>query len=110
MSSSATAPTATATAEKTSKAPPAAAAASSPTSADADALTEVIPKTGLVYSEKSTMVELLCKPKVMAIKSASLLRLEELEKEAIAAMSAAATHRAATSNGVGAISTSQRIA
>mmetsp|Transcript_73674 Transcript_73674/g.85582 ORF Transcript_73674/g.85582 Transcript_73674/m.85582 type:complete len:110 (+) Transcript_73674:62-391(+) len=109
MSSSATAPTATATAEKTSKAPPAA-SASSPTSADADALTEVIPKTGLVYSEKSTMVELLCKPKVMAIKSASLLRLEELEKEAIAAMSAAATHRAATSNGVGAISTSQRIA
>lgn len=51
---------------------------------EVEPISEVLPKTGLVYSEKSTMVEVLCKPKLMAIKSSSLIRLEELEKQAIA--------------------------
>jgi hypothetical protein len=45
-------------------------------------LEEVLPKTGLVYSEKSMMIEILCKPKIMPIKSSALSRLEMLEKEA----------------------------
>ena len=58
-----------------------------PTVNDApEALTEVLPKTGLVFSEKSTMVEILCKPKLMPIKSAALIRLETLEREAVSTL------------------------
>lgn len=91
-----------------SKSSSAAAAASSQLSspaaaAEPEALTEVIPKTGLVFSEKSTMVELLCKPKLMPIKSEALIRLEALEKEATIALNAAATaNRVATAMGGGA--------
>lgn len=74
------------------------AAASS--AAEPEPLTEVIPKTGLVFSEKSTMVELLCKPKLMPIKSEALIRLEALDTEATAALNAVATaNRAATAAG-----------
>jgi len=45
-------------------------------------LTEVLPKAGLVYSEKGNLSEILCKPKILPIKSASLLRLEQMEVEA----------------------------
>ena len=45
-------------------------------------LQEVLPKAGLVYSEKGNLSEVLCKPKVMAIKSPSLEKLEELERMA----------------------------
>lgn len=48
-------------------------------------LSEVLPKAGLVYSEKGNLAEVLCKPKIMPIKSAMLERLEQLEKEALAA-------------------------
>ena len=41
---------------------------------------EVLPKAGLVYSEKGNLSEVLCKPKIMAIKSPSLVKLEEMEK------------------------------
>jgi hypothetical protein len=44
-------------------------------------LQEVLPKTGLVYSEKGNLNELLCKPKIMPIKSRTLVQLEALEKE-----------------------------
>ena len=44
---------------------------------------EVLPKAGLVYSENGNLSELLCKPKVMAIKSPSLEKLEEMEKMAM---------------------------
>jgi len=43
---------------------------------------EVLPRSGLVYSEKSSMVEIVCKPKMLPIKSHALLRLEELERAA----------------------------
>lgn len=43
---------------------------------------EVLPKAGLVYSEKGNLSEVLCKPKIMPIKSLTLERLEQLEKEA----------------------------
>ena len=48
--------------------------------ADEPKLQEVLPKAGLVYSEKGNLSEVLCKPKIMAIKSPSLEKLEEMEK------------------------------
>jgi len=36
------------------------------------AVREVLPKAGLVYSEKGNLSEVLCKPKIMAIKSITL--------------------------------------
>lgn len=47
-------------------------------------LKEILPKSGLVYSEKSTLIEIMCKPRIMPIKSHTLERLEELEKELVA--------------------------
>ena len=52
---------------------------------------EVLPKAGLVYSEKGNLSEVLCKPKIMPIKSVTLERLEQLEKEA--ALTAAADNQ-----------------
>ena len=46
------------------------------------AVSEVIPKSGLVFSEKGCLTYTLCKPKVMAIKSVTLQKLEEMEKKA----------------------------
>ena len=45
-------------------------------------LHEVLPKAGLVYSEKGNLSEVLCKPKIMPIKSTSLEKLEALEAQA----------------------------
>eukprot|EP00941_MAST-03F_sp_MAST-3F-sp1_P003766 g3766.t1 len=45
-------------------------------------LEEVLPKAGLVYSEKGNISEVLCKPKRMPIKSVTLEKLEEMEKRA----------------------------
>jgi hypothetical protein len=50
---------------------------------------EVLPKAGLVYSEKSSLTELHCKPKIMPIKSAALERLELMETEAKAILNSA---------------------
>jgi BBSome-interacting protein 1 len=47
-----------------------------------DALLEVLPKAGLVYSERSNLTEVLCKPKLLPIKSRSLTRLEKVTREA----------------------------
>merc|ERR1712216_145374 len=47
-------------------------------SADAgpsNALKEVLPKAGLVYSEKGNLGEILCKPKLIPIKSRALIEL-----------------------------------
>ncbi|KAF0984839.1 hypothetical protein FDP41_000738 [Naegleria fowleri] len=46
-------------------------------------ITEVIAKAGLVYSEKSTLSEILSKPKIMPLKSITLQKIEEMEKEAL---------------------------
>uniref|UniRef100_A0A7S1N526 Uncharacterized protein n=2 Tax=Eutreptiella gymnastica TaxID=73025 RepID=A0A7S1N526_9EUGL len=43
---------------------------------------EVLPKNGLVYSEKSALEGLTCKPKLMPIKSMTLAQLEECERRA----------------------------
>ena len=42
-------------------------------------LQEVLPKAGLVYSEKGNLSEVLCKPKIMPIKSITLEKLEAME-------------------------------
>ena len=48
-----------------------------------EALKEVVPKNGLVYSEKGAMTEILCKPKILPLKSMTLVKLEEMEKELV---------------------------
>lgn len=45
-------------------------------------ITEVLPKAGLVYSEKGNLSEVLSKPKIMPLKSVTLERIEEMEKQA----------------------------
>ena len=45
-------------------------------------LQEVLPKAGLVYSEKGNLSEVLCKPKIMPIKSLTLEKIEEMEAQA----------------------------
>jgi BBSome-interacting protein 1 len=42
-------------------------------------LQEVLPKSGLVVSENGGLTELLCKPKILPLKSVSLQKLEEME-------------------------------
>ena len=43
-------------------------------------LSEVLPKAGLVYSEKGNLSELLCKPKLMPLKSVSMQKIEQMEQ------------------------------
>lgn len=43
---------------------------------------EVLPKAGLVYSEKGNLSEVLCKPKIMPIKSIALEKIEDMEAQA----------------------------
>jgi hypothetical protein len=45
-------------------------------------LEEVLPRTGLVFSERGSLSEVLCKPKILPLKSATLLRMEQLERKA----------------------------
>jgi BBSome-interacting protein 1 len=42
-------------------------------------LREILPKAGLVVSEKGNLTEVLCKPKLMPLKSITLQKLEEME-------------------------------
>lgn len=44
-------------------------------------LQEVLPKAGLVVSEKGNLAEALCKPKLLPLKSITLEKLEQMEKE-----------------------------
>jgi len=44
-------------------------------------LAEVLPKSGLVVSEKGNLGEVLCKPKVLPLKSVTLEKLEQMERE-----------------------------
>ena len=43
------------------------------------AVNEVLPKAGLVVSEKGNLTEILCKPKLLPLKSITLQKLEEME-------------------------------
>ena len=42
---------------------------------------EILPKAGLVYSEKASLTEVLCKPKILPIKSNTLMKIEKMEQE-----------------------------
>lgn len=44
-------------------------------------LSEVLPKAGLVYSEKGNLSEVLCKPKILPIKSITLQKIEQMDKD-----------------------------
>jgi BBSome-interacting protein 1 len=41
------------------------------------AIKEVLPKNGLVYSEKGAMSEMLCRPKILPIKSVEQTEMEK---------------------------------
>ena len=45
------------------------------------AFDEILPKTGLVFSERGNLTEVLCKPKILPLKSATLIRMEDLERK-----------------------------
>jgi BBSome-interacting protein 1 len=55
-------------------------------------LSEILPTKGLVFSERPGLSEVLCKPKILPIKSLALEKLERLE--------AAATQAATVDNAV----------
>jgi hypothetical protein len=59
---------------------------------------EVLPRTGLVFHERTALQEVLCKPKIMPLKSTVLQQLEKLEvvqkEAAIAAAASAAASKA----------------
>ena len=62
-----------------------AASSSAPTCAAQPVVQEILPKAGLVYSEKGNLSEVLCKPKILPIKSTAMAKLEAMEAEAAAA-------------------------
>jgi len=41
---------------------------------------EIMPKSGLVYSEKGGLAEILCKPKILPLKSSVLEQLQKMEQ------------------------------
>ncbi len=47
---------------------------------DNNNLKEVIPKSGILFSEKVEFNEILCKPKLLPLKSMTIRKLEELER------------------------------
>ena len=44
-------------------------------------LKHVIPKSGMVYSQKNEFQEIMCKPKLIPLKSMNLVKLEQMEKD-----------------------------
>jgi len=44
-------------------------------------LKEIIPKNGIVFNEKNEFAEVLCKPKLLPLKSMNIKKLEKLEKD-----------------------------
>ena len=45
-------------------------------------ITEVLPKSGLVFSQKGSLTEALARPKIMPLKSITLEKIEQMENEA----------------------------
>ena len=81
-------------------------------SAGREPIAEVLPSSGLVHSERGPLMEVLCKPKIMALKSVTLERIEQLEAVArataaggtgrgIATAVASASKRQSTATGAG---------
>jgi hypothetical protein len=58
---------------------------------------ELLPATGALFFEVGPLTEVLCKPKLLPIKSVDLVKVEAIERAAAAAVAAkaAATARAA---------------
>lgn len=50
-------------------------------SASKVSVSEVLPKTGIVLSNQGDLKEILCKPKILPIKSKVIKKLEEIERE-----------------------------
>jgi hypothetical protein len=48
-------------------------------------LSEVLPKTGLVYSDRGSIAEVMCKPILLPLKSVGLQHIEEQERLAATA-------------------------
>ena len=69
--------------------------------APAPKITEVLPKAGLVYSEKGNLGEVLSKPKIMPLKSITLHRLEEMEKAAATVSETMAARERESERGAG---------
>lgn len=44
-------------------------------------LKEIIPKNGIVFNEKNEFSEILCKPKILPLKSMTIKKIEDLDKE-----------------------------
>ena len=44
-------------------------------------IAEVLPKSGIVLSDQGDLKEILCKPKILPIKSKIIKKLEEIERE-----------------------------
>ena len=44
-------------------------------------IAEVLPKSGIVLSDQGDLNEILCKPKILPIKSKIIKKLEEIERE-----------------------------
>ena len=55
---------------------------SKPSQRPAQPIKEVLQKNGLVYSEKGNLTEVLCRPKILPIKSAAVEAEEKLAEEA----------------------------
>jgi hypothetical protein len=52
----------------------------------APVLREVIPKSGIVISERGELTEMLCKPKILPLKSQVLEQLKKIEETTDAAI------------------------
>jgi BBSome-interacting protein 1 len=50
---------------------------------DRPVISEIFPKSGLVFSERDHLTEVLCKPKIIPLKSAVLEKLEKLERKTV---------------------------
>ncbi|GMH40736.1 hypothetical protein BSKO_08640 [Bryopsis sp. KO-2023] len=68
---------------------------------------EVLAKAGLVVSEKGNLTEVLCKPKLLPLKSITLEKLEQMERD-IANLNARQASESAEAMGFGRPGTSHR--
>jgi len=46
-------------------------------------LSEVLPKAGQVFAQQKDNEEILCKPKILPLKSITLQKLEQMEREVL---------------------------
>ena len=47
-----------------------------------DQLEAVLPPSGIVFSENDKLAAILCKPKILPLKSITLQKIEDMEKKA----------------------------